>query len=144
LAREISDGLSIVVAAAGREVYSAPVQTAVVSVGRGKGADIRLPDRFASKRHAVLRFEEGIATIEDVGSRNGVRVRAVLLEAGRPTKLRPGDPIQIGSSVLVLRWSRGPRMPPPPVPPAGAAAVCGPAALTEMAINLERTEARRH
>ena len=102
MARDISDGLTILVVVAG-QFYSVPVWAAVMSVGRREGADIRLPNRFVSARHAVLRFEEGGATVEDVGSRNGVRVRNVPIEVGQPTRLRPGDVIQIGASALALR-----------------------------------------
>ena len=127
--RDISGELSIVVSSTGT-VYSVPVLTAVVSVGRSKAADIRLPDRVASARHAVLRFEKGIATVEDVGSRNGVRVQDVLIEVGKPTRLRLGDVIQIGASALSVVPS-GLRMLPPPPPRGGAAPACQPAAPTE-------------
>ena len=142
MARDISDELSIVVFATGT-FYRVPVRTAVVSVGRSKGADICLADRFVSARHAVLRFEEGIATVEDVGSVNGVRVGGVVIGPGRPMRLEPGDLIQIGTSALVLRRSRGPRMPPPPVPPSGAAAVCEPTALMKMPMDGSMSRSRR-
>ena len=71
----------------------------------------------------MLRFGEGVATVEDVGSANGVRVRKVPIEVGKPTRLLPGDVIQIGASALALRRNRGPWTPPPPPPPAGAAAM---------------------
>lgn len=119
---DVPDEISIGVAYA-RQFYTAPVRAAVLTVGRKEGADIRIPDRFVSARHAVLRFEEGIATVEDVGSRNGVRVRNVLIEVGKPTRVLPGDVIQIGASALAIRRSRGPWTPPPPPPLAGAPAM---------------------
>jgi predicted component of type VI protein secretion system len=134
LARDIWDELSILVVAAG-QFYSVPVLSAVLSVGRKEGADIRLRDRFVSARHAVLRFEDGIATVEDVGSLNGVRVRDMLIGVGKPTRLRPGDVIQIGASALTVRRHHGSWTPPPPPPPlAGAAALSGPAGVTEMSM----------
>ena len=119
MVRDISDELSILVVVAG-QFYSVPVRAAVVSVGRKEGSDIRLPDRFVSARHAVLRFEDGGATVEDVGSRNGVRVRNMPIGVGNPTRLLPGDVIQIGSSALALRRNRGPWTLPPPPPPGAA------------------------
>ena len=116
------DELSVLVVTAG-QFYTVPVRAAVVSIGRSEEADICLSDRFVSDRHAILRFEEGIATVEDVGSLNGVRVRDMPIGMSNPTRLRAGDVIQIGASVLLLRRSRGPRMRPPPTPPAGAAPV---------------------
>ena len=129
MAYDIPGELSIIVVC-GAKLYSVPVRAAVLSVGRKEGADVRIPDRFVSARHAVLRFEEGTVTVEDVGSRNGVRVRNVPIEVGKPTRFRPRDVIQIGASVLMLRQDRGPWTPPPPPPLAGAPALSTPGSMS--------------
>jgi pSer/pThr/pTyr-binding forkhead associated (FHA) protein len=71
-------------------------------IGREAGCDIRLDDPLVSRRHArVLTSEIGMG-IEDLGSANGVYVNG--RASSGVTPLRPGDVIELGSTVwLVLR-----------------------------------------
>ncbi len=105
LAREVPDEFSILVIASGEE-YLVPVRTAVVTVGRWPGADICLPDRFVSRKHAILRFDEGMVTVEDLRSVNGTRIRNALIDLSGPTTVHRGDVICVGASLLVIRQSR--------------------------------------
>jgi hypothetical protein len=108
-----------------------------LTAGRGRGASLRVPDPLASRVHLRLRTGPGGATLEDLGSKNGVRVNGVELEPGRPCPVRPGDEIALGDTLLSLEapWPRavGPGVPgrggaaggarPRRVPPAFAAAL---------------------
>lgn len=71
------------------------------TLGRGEAATLRLSDGSASRRHArVARAGDGF-TLEDLGSKNGLRLAGARL--GRnPAPLRPGDEIALGESVLAL------------------------------------------
>lgn len=83
---------------------SAGTRYALVSdqvLGRGRSAAIRLADPLASRRHARLRLEAGGASVEDLGSKNGLRVNGVAVER-RPCPLRDGDEIAVGETILAL------------------------------------------
>lgn len=70
-----------------------------LTVGRAAGCKITLPDdTFVSQLHArVFRNDEG-AFVEDLGSTNGTYLNGRKLAAA--TKLKVGDHLQIGSTVL--------------------------------------------
>ncbi len=70
-------------------------------LGRGRVAAIRVADAQASRRHARLRLEAEGAWIEDLGSKNGLRVNGVRIER-RPCALRDGDEITVGDTTLAL------------------------------------------
>jgi len=71
------------------------------TVGRGRGASIRLPDAEASRRHARIRVARGEATVEDLGSKNGLRLNGVRVDR-RPAPLHPGDEIALGETALAF------------------------------------------
>ena len=64
-----------------------PLSAPRTIVGRAKAAAIALNDDRVSRRHCVLVVEDGVASVVDLGSRNGTRVdgrevrKAVLSEA---------------------------------------------------------------
>lgn len=64
-----------------------------LKVGR-TNADITLPHKEVSRRHAVIRVEGRTVLVEDLGSSNGTYLNHVLLRA--PAELRPGDKLGIG------------------------------------------------
>ena len=73
-----------------------------LTVGRAAGCKIALPDdTFVSQLHArVFRNDEG-AFVEYLGSTNGTFLNGRKLAAA--TKLKAGDHLQIGSTVLEVR-----------------------------------------
>ncbi len=90
------------------------------TLGRGQAATIRLSDTTASRRHARVARAGGGFTLEDLGSKNGVRLGGARL-GRRPAPLRPGDEIALGESVLALVLP-GDASGPPSTPAASAAA----------------------
>src|SRR4051794_32962133 len=60
-------------------------------------------DAQVSRRHAETRFVGGHAVLPDPGSPNGTRVNGSPVVA--PTRLAPGDRIQVGSSEIVFNPS---------------------------------------
>jgi len=71
-----------------------------LTLGRGPGADLPLPDPGASRRHArVLLGDDGAAAVEDLGSKNGVRLNGRRLPPG-PAALRAGDVLTVGGTAL--------------------------------------------
>lgn len=67
-------------------------------IGRGADCQLALDDPMISRRHAALRVYAGSATIEDLGSRNGVFLNGIRIDKSEP--LRDGDQIRIGSQDL--------------------------------------------
>jgi hypothetical protein len=72
-----------------------------MTVGRGRAADVVLPDPEASRVHAEIHHGGDAITVEDLRSKNGVRVNGVRVDAGRQP-LRPGDELTVGETVLRL------------------------------------------
>jgi len=70
-------------------------------IGRDAGQDFAIPDRGASKEHAVIVQKDGGFWIEDAGSRNGTFVNRKKLE--QPHALVEGDELIIGLTRLVFR-----------------------------------------
>jgi pSer/pThr/pTyr-binding forkhead associated (FHA) protein len=86
------------------------------TIGRDESADIQLPDKTISRRHASVRIEGETAVVEDLGSRNGTYVNGDRLED--PRRLREGDSLQMGATVIEVRTVRGETAPfPPPATP---------------------------
>jgi len=69
-----------------------------VQVGRDPSNRIPISDPALSRRHCLLRREEGTYKLHDLGSRNGTYVNGVAVEE---TGLNHGDQITVGNSILV-------------------------------------------
>lgn len=74
-------------------------------VGRDEAADVPLPALTLSRRHALIRVQDGEATIEDDGSKNGTFVNEE--RVGTMTVLRDGDEIRFGTFLVVFRSTAG-------------------------------------
>jgi len=71
-----------------------------LSIGRSREADIPLLDDKVSRVHCGIRLSEGEFYLKDLKSRNGTFVNGQRVED--TVKLKPGDRIQVGSTVFVL------------------------------------------
>src|SRR5882672_10308184 len=61
------------------------------------------PEAKISRKHALLRMENGKITIEDIGSLNGTYVnRQPRLSPGSPAEIKSGDEVIIGKTFLKL------------------------------------------
>jgi pSer/pThr/pTyr-binding forkhead associated (FHA) protein len=70
-------------------------------VGRSPRCDLVLDDELVSRKHAVFRLTEKGVEVEDLGSRNGVRVNGNKISGSAP--LKHGDLTRIGSQELILQ-----------------------------------------
>jgi pSer/pThr/pTyr-binding forkhead associated (FHA) protein len=88
----------------------------VYYIGRGAECHIRPNSEWVSRQHCVLRVAGLVATIRDLGSRNGTLVNGQLLD--REQKLDEGDRIQVGPLVFEVRLedSSTGGSPPKPIP----------------------------
>jgi pSer/pThr/pTyr-binding forkhead associated (FHA) protein len=98
-----------------------------ITIGRRDGNTVRLGERNVSRRHARLSRGEGSLLIEDLGSRNGVRVNGDRIRG--PTRIAEGDLIEIGDYGLAIQDRR----PSQAAPDAALAGQSGPG-LAETAI----------
>ena len=71
-----------------------PLFKATMTIGRGDIADIRIENDFLSRLHARIVSTPSGSAIEDVDSKNGIRVNAKLVTARQD--LRHGDVIDLG------------------------------------------------
>jgi pSer/pThr/pTyr-binding forkhead associated (FHA) protein len=71
------------------------------TVGRGKDADLVLADELVSRRHARVIPSGSGAVVEDLGSRNGTYLNGEGIHG--PTRLDPGDQLQLGVTLVELR-----------------------------------------
>lgn len=69
-------------------------------VGRSSSCQLSLDDALVSRKHAVLTVSGGAASIEDLGSRNGVLVNKKKISG--PISLADGDLITIGSQEMTI------------------------------------------
>jgi pSer/pThr/pTyr-binding forkhead associated (FHA) protein len=70
-----------------------------LTIGRATGCHVPLPDdTFASTLHARVFARDGSVYVEDLGSTNGTYVNGMRLAA--PVVLRPGDQLQVGTTVM--------------------------------------------
>jgi pSer/pThr/pTyr-binding forkhead associated (FHA) protein len=73
----------------------------VIVLGRSAEADVLLDDPYASEFHMRLVAQEDGIVLHDLGSTNGTYVNGRRVTA--PTRLRRGDTIQVGKSVMEVR-----------------------------------------
>jgi DNA-binding winged helix-turn-helix (wHTH) protein len=80
------------------------LRTGETLLGREPGVDVWLDVPSVSRRHARIVIRDGHASVHDLGSKNGTRVRGELTT--EPVTLMNGDEIRIGSVVLTFRvWA---------------------------------------
>lgn len=63
-------------------------------IGRDEGVAVRLATSEVSRRHCAIRVRNGMAYVEDLGSRNGTQINETTIT--KRTKLRPGDILRVG------------------------------------------------
>ncbi len=73
----------------------------VLVMGRSTEADMVIDDPYASDFHLRLVAQEEGLTVHDLGSTNGTYVNG--RRASAPTRLRRGDTIQVGKTVMEVR-----------------------------------------
>jgi Inner membrane component of T3SS, cytoplasmic domain len=80
--------------------------SAPLVLGRDPSAGFRLEDEHVDPLHVRVTPGDGDALVEDLGELGGTFVNDA--ELGAPTRMRPGDELQVGVTVLRLRTSAEP------------------------------------
>lgn len=91
-------------------------------VGRSRRSDVRLSGEGSSMEHAAIQWDGAEWTLRDLNSRNGTRVKNILL-ISRTWRLVPGDELSFGDLSEVWCWVDG--------APPGALAVRNDGVVTE-------------
>ncbi len=76
------------------------LQRGVTYIGRSEECEVTIEDPLVSRRHARIVFQADDVTLEDLGSRNGVRVNGKPVKGSQ--KLVDGDRVRIGTQDFVL------------------------------------------
>ena len=71
-----------------------------VTLGRSRQCDIVLDDPNISRQHAEIRPRGGSWVLNDLGSTNGSCLNGRRIEG--PEVLKPGDEIELGTSVITF------------------------------------------
>jgi hypothetical protein len=71
----------------------------VTRLGRGEDNDIQLFDTSASTHHCEVRLNNGIATVHDLGSTNGIMVNG---EPVQEAVLQPGAKLRVGDTEFLI------------------------------------------
>ncbi len=77
-----------------------PLTKSETTIGRHDTNDIILPEQIITGKHAIIRMEDNVITINDLGSTNGTFVNG---ERIRTKELKSGDRIRIGTIELTLK-----------------------------------------
>ncbi len=85
--------------AAPREFLLQKVDTIV---GRSSNCDIKIDTSEISRRHMLVKFEDGEFIVKDLDSHNGVFINGLKVHSA---SLRDGDSIQIGNVLLLYHES---------------------------------------
>lgn len=78
----------------------------VNTLGR-QGTDIVVTDGTISRNHAKITVEDGVVTIEDMGSTNGTKIGDLRLQANQPTVAAHGTPMRFGNWRVILEVAGG-------------------------------------
>ena len=71
-----------------------------IVVGRSSDLDMVLVEEMVSRKHARIAYENEAIVIEDLGSTNGTLLNGEAVV--EPIRLRPGDRVQFGQTVMEL------------------------------------------
>ncbi|MFP6583644.1 MAG: FHA domain-containing protein, partial [Candidatus Hydrogenedentota bacterium] len=66
----------------GDETQRWPIAVDEVTIGRSDKATVVVDGGTVSRQHARLWLEDGIVAVEDLGSRNGVKINGVRTRSG--------------------------------------------------------------
>lgn len=71
-----------------------------ITIGRDKSCNFRIDDPLVSRKHAYIEFISNAAYIKDLGSTNATYVNNNPLKPNEQRRLRRGDVIKIGKTLI--------------------------------------------
>lgn len=94
--------VKLVVAEGAARSQTFRLRNARTLIGRQKGSGLRIPSSSVSRRHSQLTFANGQLSVADLDSANGTFVNGRRIS--KTTVLQPGDRLQIGDIVFVVKY----------------------------------------
>lgn len=97
---------SLIVTNGPQEGQTIPLLLNRITIGRATSTatwEVLLQDPSVSRPHARLEKQEDVWTLTDLGSSNGTKLNAKVVEANQTVNVRDGDTIELGGSVLLFR-----------------------------------------
>ena len=88
------DGISVI-----------PINGLLVTAGNSDAVDIKLENRYVSRRHFQIRLDHDVFYIADLGSTNGTYLNGLKLSANEETVIRDGDKVGLGVDQVLLIFS---------------------------------------
>ena len=82
-----------------------PIDALSVIAGNSDAVDIKLENRFVSRRHFQVRFDSDVFYLSDLGSTNGTYLNGNKLNPNEDHILRDGDMIGLGVDEVILIFS---------------------------------------
>ena len=82
-----------------------PINASSIIAGNSDAVDIKLDNRFVSRRHFQVRFESDVFYISDLGSTNGTYLNGNKLNPNEDHILRDGDIVGLGVDEVLLVFS---------------------------------------
>ena len=82
-----------------------PINGSSVTAGNSDAVDIKLENRFVSRRHFQVRFESDVFYISDLDSTNGTYLNGRKLNPNEQQILRDGDVVGLGVDEVLLVFS---------------------------------------
>jgi hypothetical protein len=82
------------------------IDEAQAGVGRAHGNTVRIPSAEVSRQHCRLLLQDGLVTVEDLGSVNGTFLNGRRLRD--PEYVRPGDHLEVGPVRFVVEYELTP------------------------------------
>ena len=82
-----------------------PIDASSVIAGNSDAVDIKLENRFVSRRHFQVRFESDVFYISDLGSTNGTYLNGNKLNPNEEQILRDSDMVGLGVDEVLLVFS---------------------------------------
>ena len=86
----------------GEKAWSFDIKGEAISIGRSNENHIQVHDRYVSHRHLIVWKRENKFFLKNLGNRNGTKVNGFRIPSGATVKVRRGDTIEIGLSVLCI------------------------------------------
>lgn len=83
---------------------SKPINRKLISIGRGKENQIVVADIKVSRQHALIKLEKNEYYLIDTGSTNATYLNDNRIPSGKKVKLKNGDKIKVGQTVLNFRY----------------------------------------
>jgi pSer/pThr/pTyr-binding forkhead associated (FHA) protein len=75
-------------------------------IGREAGCAVRIPSAEVSRRHCVLRKQDGYLTVEDLKSSNGTQLNGE--DVTGVQVVRPGDRLRVGPVTFIVEYQLTP------------------------------------